>query len=271
MAPGAWMSEDDMRVTVCELSNDVETLVLDWQALTAHVGERRSDVVVLPEMPFYPWMASAREVDDAVWEEAVVTHDRWMARLPELSANIVAGTRPVFRDGLRLNEGFVWTYKDGYCPVHAKVYLPDEPGFWEASWYDAGPDDFAVVDIDGVRLGFLICTEMWFHAHARAYAEQGIDVLCVPRATPLSSVDKWIAGGRTAAVVSGAFCLSSNRSSANNGIIWGGAGWIVEPEEGRLLGMTEMSHPFLTLNINLDLAKAAKMTYPRYIKAPAFP
>jgi N-carbamoylputrescine amidase len=151
--------------------------------------------------------------------------------------------------------------------VHAKVYLPDEQGFWEASWYDAGPNEFAVVDVQGVRIGFLICTELWFQTHARAYAAQGVDVLCVPRATPLSSVDKWIAGGCTASVVSGAFCLSSNRHSSNNGIMWGGAGWIVEPEAGRLLGMTEMSRPFLTLNIDLALSKVAKTTYPRYIKA----
>jgi N-carbamoylputrescine amidase len=256
-----------MKVTVCELSNDAEALDLDWQALANHVQDRHSEMVVLPEMPFYPWVASKREVDPAIWDEAVAYHDRWLARLPDLSAPMVVGTRPVVRLGRRLNEGFIWTSDSGYRRVHTKVYLPDEEGFWEASWYDAGPKDFTVVEVHGVRLGFLICTEMWFHAHARAYAAQEIDVLCVPRATPLSSVDKWIAGGRTAAVVSGAFCLSSNRRSSDNGIAWGGAGWIVEPGEGRLLGVTEMSHPFLTLNLDLSLSRAAKQTYPRYIKA----
>ena len=230
-----------MRVTVCELSNDVDALEQDWQALVDHVRKRESDFVVLPEMPFYPWIASTRQVDASLWEEAVVAHEEWLARFPELATLGVMGTRPIVRDGRRLNEGFVWTSDGGYHPVHAKVYLPDEAGFWEASWYDPGPSDFEVVEVNGVRLGFLICTEMWFHAHARSYAAQEIDLLCVPRATPLSSVAKWIAGGRTTAVVSGAFCLSSNRWSSNNGIVWGGAGWIVEPEEGRLLGMTEMS------------------------------
>ena len=96
---------------------------------------------------------------------------------------------------------------------------------------------------------------------------QGIDLLVCPRATPQSSAGKWLAGGRTAAVISGAFCLSSNFSGPNiEGSEFGGTGWIIEPEEGEVLGVTSQSQPFVTTEINLEVAKKAKHTYPRYVK-----
>jgi N-carbamoylputrescine amidase len=82
------------------------------------------------------------------------------------------------------------------------------------------------------------------------------------------SVEKWKAGGQVAAVMSGAFCLSSNRAGVDaHGTEWGGNGWIIEPEEGRLLGLTSRQQPFLTLDIDLQVATQAKRSYPRYIYA----
>jgi N-carbamoylputrescine amidase len=254
-----------MKVTVCELRNDPKELIQDWVELVAHTKSEASDLVLLPEMAFHPWVAATREVDPAVWDAAVAAHDRWLPRLAEMAPTTVVGTRPVIQGGKRLNQGFIWDAKNGYRAVHAKYYLPDEAGFWEATWYDRGDREFAVAHCGGAWAGFLICTELWFSAHARDYAKQGVQLLVCPRATPLASVDKWIAGGRTAAVVSGAFCLSSNFSGEGGGVAWGGGGWIVEPEEGGVLGVTSRAQPFLTLEIDVGVADMAKRTYPRYV------
>jgi N-carbamoylputrescine amidase len=150
--------------------------------------------------------------------------------------------------------------------VHEKYYLPDEEGFWEATWYRRGPGDFSVCRVGGLVLGFLICTELWFTRHAREYARQGIHLLLCPRATPTASTGTWVAGGRAAANVSGAFCLSSNYNGPDTpSIRFGGTGWIIEPEEGFVLGRTREDSPFLTLDIDTGAADRAKLTYPRYV------
>ena len=46
---------------------------------------------------------------------------------------------------------------------------------------------------------------------------------------------------------------------------WAGQGWIIEPEEGDVLGVTSRSEPFITLDIDLHLAENAKLTFPRYV------
>jgi hypothetical protein len=65
----------------------------------------------------------------------------------------------------------------------------------------------------------------------------------------------------TNAVISGAYSLSSNRCSSS----FGGTGWIIDPD-GKVLALTSSQHPFVTKEIDLELSKKAKLTYPRYIK-----
>ena len=183
-----------------------------------------------------------------------------------LSPAIVAGSRSVIRQGKRLNEGFIWDAETGYSVIHTKYYLPDEEGFWEASWFERGECGFSVGKSNKAQIGFLICTDLWFNSHAREYAKQGIHLLVCPRATPARSVEKWIAGGRTAAVVSGAFCLSSNFGGVSGeGMKWDGGGWVIEPEEEGVLGVTSQEQPFLTMDVNLEVTEMAKCTYPRYV------
>lgn len=256
-----------MKVTVCQLNDDPQRLKTDWEQLVTHVKWEASELVLLPEMPFYPWVAGTSTVKPEVWQAAVEAHEQWILRFRELTPATILGTRPVVIDGKRLNEGFVWHPKSGYRAVHHKYYLPDEKKFWEASWYDRGTRSFAPVRIGNVKVGMLICTEMWFMEHARAFANERVHLVVCPRATPMTSTDKWVAGGRVAAVVSGAFCLSSNRGhSMRREALWGGSGWIVEPEEGRLMGTTSPEAPFLSLDIDLKAAERAKKTYPRYVR-----
>ncbi|MBT3187854.1 MAG: carbon-nitrogen hydrolase family protein [Anaerolineae bacterium] len=255
-----------MKVTVCELRNEPEYLEQDWQELAAHVKSESSDLVLLPEMPFYPWIARGNQVDDDVWKASVEAHDRWITRLTELESTLVISTRPVVQKQKKFNEGFIWDSTNGYQGVHRKYYLPDDEGWWEASWYDRGDGVFSVIQSQKGTIGFLICTELWFNVHAREYAKEGIELLVTPRATEITSIDKWLAGGRAAAVVSGAYSLSSNYSYGKKGNIeWGGGGWIIEPEEGHVLGLTSREHPFLTLEIDLSVAQNAKLSYPRNV------
>ena len=255
-----------MKVTVCELSNEREELQDQWPALVDHCRHEQSELLLLPEMPFSPWLAGQRDPDPSAWMSAVVEHESWRNTLVDLVPTVVAATQPVVEGSSNYNEGYLWSAVAGYHAAHRKYYLPNEAGFWEANWYQPGPKEFLPVELDGPRIGFLICTEMWFTDHARSYAKGGVEILVAPRATGVSSTEKWIAGGRVAAVMSGAFCLSSNRSGvAKSGFEWGGHGWIIEPEEGEVLGLTSTREPFLTIDIDLDVARRAKKTYPRYV------
>jgi len=84
-----------LKITVCELRNEINTLEQEWQELLGHINSEGSDLVLLPEMPFYPWVAQTNQVDAEVWQASVKMHDRWMSRLTELTPAIVMSSRPV--------------------------------------------------------------------------------------------------------------------------------------------------------------------------------
>jgi N-carbamoylputrescine amidase len=45
----------------------------------------------------------------------------------------------------------------------------------------------------------------------------------------------------------------------------GGLGWVIDPE-GEVLATTTVDDPFVTVDVDLDVARRAKATYPRYVR-----
>jgi predicted amidohydrolase len=252
-----------MRVTVCELPDAPESFADAWERLVAHVADEKSALVLLPEMPFFPWFATSRRFAPTVWAAAIAAHDEWERRLPELAPAAVIGTRPIDFGNDRYNAGFVWTPEaESLATVHSKAYLPDEEGTWEASWYARATPEFVPVQVRDAHIGFLICSELWAMEQARLYGKQNVHALVTPRLTGRSTRDKWLAGGRVAAILAGAFGLSSNRADESG--TYGGQGWIVSPD-GEVIAVTSRERPFMTHEIDLAEADRAKQTYPRYV------
>ena len=255
-----------MKATVTQLPEEPQAFEAAFADLVAHTQAESSDLVLLPEMPFYPWVAYEAEVDPGRWAAAIDAHEEWLARLPALGAQVVVGSRPVLDNGTPHNDAFAALADGGSQFAHRKYYLPDEDGFWEATWYrPAAQPSFKALETPVAKIGLMICSDLWFTEHARGYARQGVQLLLNPRATEKASVEKWLAGGRAAAVMAGAYGLSSNRVGQGRGFDWGGSGWIVDPN-GEILARTSDKKPLVTLELDLDLADQAKNTYPRDVK-----
>jgi len=256
-----------MKVTVCQLSNEAVQFDLDWKKLISHCQSNKSELVLLPEMPFYPWIANQPNVDEAKKSIATESHKIWIERIEELGVPTVAYTAPVIDDDKFHNTAFIWTKELGHQKVHTKYYFPEEEGFYESTWFDREPKAFELITIGDLKIGFLLCTEIWFTQHTRQYGLNGMDLLLVPRATGKSSVQQWLSCGQTSSVIGGAYCLSSNRSGMGEGNFqWGGASWICQPMDGKVLGLTTEETPFLTIEIDLEKSKAAKLDYPLYVE-----
>jgi len=252
-----------MRVTVGQMECTPDRFARDWERLVQHVRAERSELVLLPELTFSPWFATTPQVDLEVWRRALAEHDRWGERLRELEPAVVVGTRPVSAGERRLNQGYVYGSRGGLRLGHSKYLLPEEDGFYEASWFSRGDGDFSLMDAGPARLGFAICTELWFLERSRRYGRDGAHLVVTPRATEASSVDNWLLAGRVAAIVSGAYSLSSNRTGGSSPT-FGGRGWLIAPS-GEVLATTSAERPFVTAEIDLAQAEHAKKTYPRYV------
>lgn len=97
----------------------------------------------------------------------------------------------------------------------------------------------------------------------RSYGRRGVDLLVTPRATERATAAKWLAAGRTAATVAGAYSVSANRGpSPAAAVQFGGTGWCFGPD-GDCLGTTDEAEPFVTVDIDPTASADASDTYPR--------
>jgi N-carbamoylputrescine amidase len=249
-----------MKIGICQLPDRLSPHDPAWRRLALHIEQTRPDVMVLNEMPFGSWVARSSAYDADVAAASVAAHEAAFTALHALQTAVI-GSRPVrCRDRLA-NEAFLLS--DGaYRSIHHKHYFPQEPGFFERTWYVADRTGFDVVEYRGIRFGLLLCTELMFTEWARHYRRQGAHVIVTPRASG-TSIYQWEAAARMAAVVSGCYVLSSNRVSEANDLEprFGGQGFACSPS-GERLESTSEHMPFLSVDINPDLVVRAQDNYP---------
>jgi N-carbamoylputrescine amidase len=258
-----------MKITVCELNDNRKIFEQDWKELHLYLENIETDLLLLPEMPFNKWLAANKEVSDQLKEESIKEHQIWVKELEDLNTKYVIYSAPELIDGKYFNTAFVFQKEKGHQRIHTKAYFPEEPHFWEESWFDREDSvSFEAFDLGECRIGVLLCTELWFTEKSRDYGKQNVDILLCPRATGKGSVEQWINCGRTSAIISGAYCLSSNRSGIGvNDFQWGGIGWIAEPMTGKLLEISSTERKFVTQEIDLNKTQEAKKDYPLYVKS----
>lgn len=138
---------------------------------------------------------------------------------------------------------------------------PDDPGSWEARWFDEGDLAFPAFRAGALSFGLNICTELWALETYGDYAGK-VQVVLVPRATGAATRAKWLAAGVVAAVRSGAYSVSSNRVDQTGGS--GGASWVISPE-GEVLATSTPAAPFATVDVDLAAWEKARADYPRYV------
>ena len=248
-----------MRITVCELPHETGALAAAWGDLCRHTSRHRSELVLLPEFAMVEPVWEADVFDADRWDAALSQSDRWLARLPELHAAHVVGTRPATIDGRPFNQGYLWSAAGGFAPLRRKLYLPSEPGGWEARWFDRGDPAFPAFQAGTLSFGLNICTELWALETYAAYAANDVQVILSPRATAAATTAKWLSVGVVGAVRSGAFSVSSNRVDPTGAC--GGVGWIIAPD-GQVLAITTPDAPFATLDIDLTVPALARLGYP---------
>jgi predicted amidohydrolase len=235
-----------------------------WRACADAVDRLAPDILITNEMPFGAWLPKALPYDAARAEAWAELHAQSLTALGELAPAVIS-SRPVVHGGRLANEAFV-IENGAYRILHHKHLFPAEEGWQEDGWFAPAIPGFDTHVIAGLAVGVLLCTELMFPERARALGRQGAQLIAVPRASG-RSMAYWETAGAMAAIVSGAYVISSNRvGSAGGGQpIFGGGGFAFDPS-ATLICKTAQSEPILLVAIDRDKADAAKAEYPVYVR-----
>jgi N-carbamoylputrescine amidase len=252
-----------LRIAFAEWPDGLSTDSPEWSTLKEQVTAARPDILVTNELPFGPWLAENAVFSNDEANLSIRAHENGLKGLADLAIPAVISSRPVWNCNRLANEAFV--LEIGVVrPLHRKQYFPNEPGWFESEWYAGDGSGFDLAEVQGIRVGVLLCTEAMFNERARAYGKQNASLIVIPRATGVD-VEPWKIAGAMASLVSGAYVISSNRiGRASGGTQFGGGGFAYAPQ-GRLLTMTSPADPVRAFDLDPDLVTAAQRDYPCYV------
>ena len=234
-----------------------------WSSVAADVTCSAPEILITNEMPFGPWVAASPNFDVELAKTSVQIHEEGMGALQALKVPIVISSRTVIAGGRLANEAFILE-RGSFRFLHQKHFFPAEEGWFETEWFRTTKPGFEVVEIDGLRVGALLCTELMFNERARAYGKAGAHLIAVPRATG-RSLAQWKTAGAMAAITSGCYVVSSNRvGSSCDGRTFGGGGYAFAPD-GSLLSESNQESSIVVFDLEKTLAEEQKSRYPVYV------
>jgi predicted amidohydrolase len=126
--------------------------------------------------------------------------------------------------------------------VHRKIYLPTYGMFDEGRYFARG-DRVTPFELNGWRIGVLICEDFWHPALTYLLAMQGVHALVVMAAAPgrgaihggeeggfFASSDSWERIARATAQLYGIYVAVCNRTGVEGGITFAGESLVVAPD-----------------------------------------
>lgn len=169
--------------TVGDLNGNVALI----EAARAEAAAKGADLVVCPELSIcgYP-------PEDLVYRpsflDAVKVAAEKLAALTATGPGLLVGAP--WRDGAKVHNAALLLDGGKITSVRFKHHLPNYGVFDEARVFDVGPAPGPMV-FRGVRLGVMICEDMWFEDIAETLSESGAELLIVPNGSPfeLSKAD----------------------------------------------------------------------------------
>ena len=172
--------------------------------------------------------------------------------------------------GVAYNVGLL-AQPDRTAVIHRKVYLPTYGMFDEGRYFGRG-DRVVPFEINGWRIGVLICEDFWHPALAYLHAMQGMHALLVMAAAPgrgalaggesggfFASSDSWERIARTTAQLYGVYVAVCNRCGVEGGVTFAGESIVVAPDASVVAraGVDEQR-----LDVTLDFAEIARARSP---------
>ena len=230
-------------------------------------AERGADLAVLPEIPLNPWSPSTKDARDEDAEPMDGPRTRIQAEAAaEAGIGLVGGIIHRAENGRRTSRALVFDARGAIAATYEKLHLPEEPGFWETSHYDAGTAAPKRIDAFGLPIGVQICSDSNRPEGAHLLGAQGAMAILNPRATEEKTYQRWKTVFLANALTSCVYILSVNRPHPEDGVLIGGPSVAFAPNGELLLETTDR---MALVTLDAKAVTDARRAYPGYLPVQA--
>ncbi|WP_249869485.1 carbon-nitrogen family hydrolase [Oceanobacillus saliphilus] len=222
------------------------------------VEKESPDIIVLPEM----W-TTAYTLDD-LEKHADVDGEPTTSFLKKLAStfhiNIIGGSVANKKHGKFYNTSIVVNRDGEHIYEYDKIHLV--PMLNEPAYLTGGTRKVQVFELDGVKMGLLICYDLRFPELARSLALKGAEVMYVVAEWPTARKDHWKALQIARAIENQFFVVSCNRIGSYSGEDFAGTSMIIDPRGNPLKIGSETEEETLVETLSLDMVKAIRKEVP---------
>lgn len=181
------------------------------------------------------------QVDDAMTMKVV---EFWKGLAAETGINILAGR--LERQGDKIyNKGTVFAPDGQILADYAKIHLYNQ----ERETLAPG-DEKVIFELNGMKIGIMICADFGFPELSRKYATAGADVLAVTSSWAYPDDDLWVICNQARAAENGIYVVSCDRTGpTSKGVIKVGRSMVCDPDGFILANLVEKTDTYYVQTI----------------------
>jgi len=206
------------------------------------------DTIVLPEM--WTTAYTLPELDKVADSAGEPTIPFLQGLAKNYHINIIGGSFANKKDGKIYNTAVVIERGGEIVYQYDKIHLV--PMLDEEEYLTGGKQKAEIFELDGVKMGVIICYDLRFPELARSLALQGAQILYVVAEWPWTRRDHWRALQIARAIENQLFVVSSNRIGSYNNELFAGSSMIIDPWGKSLREGSESEEEILIESLSLQ-------------------
>ncbi len=179
--------------------------------------------------------------DEKISDEIV---EFWKGIAKKTGTNVLAG-RLERKDGVIYNKATVFAPNGDILADYAKIHLYNS----ERETIEPG-DELVMFELNGMKIGIMICADFGFPELSRAYAVRGCHVLAVTSSWAYPDDDLWVFCNQMRSSENGIYVVSCDRSGpASNGVVKVGRSMVCDPDGFILANLWEKNDTYYVQTI----------------------
>ena len=181
---------DSLKIAIAQLNPTVGDLHGNYQKAEQAIriaNEQGADLVVFPELFITGYPPEDLILKQAFHKDAIAAV-KHLAQITKDTCAVLF-TTPWLEGGDKPFNSVVLMEQGEITATRHKVHLPNYGVFDEVRVFDAGPMP-GPIPFKGVRLGVMICEDMWQADVAECLEETGAEILIVPNGSPFNTIKR---------------------------------------------------------------------------------
>lgn len=225
--------------------------VKKWVTETMDI--EKPDILVLPEM--WTTAFTLPDLNEIADNEGEPTTSFIQQLAKEFEVNIVAGSIANKKNGNVYNTALIVDRKGCVVYTYDKIHLV--PMLDEHNYLTGGEEKVHMFELEGVKMGIIICYDLRFPELSRNLMLQGVDVLHIVAEWPAPRKNHWKYLQLARAIENQMYVVSCNRIGSYNNEEFAGTSMIINPwGEPLVIGSEDKEETIIS---TLELEKVSEI------------